>query len=74
MEIIVIVHRNIHRGAIHSICNLKCSLPKKIPVVFHNGSNYDYHFIAKDLTEKFTKQFTCLGENAEKYITFTVPC
>ena len=31
------------------------------------------HFIAKDLTEKFTKQFTCLGENAEKYITFTVP-
>ena len=23
--------------------------------------------------EKFEKQFTCLGENAEKYITFTVP-
>ena len=45
----------------HSICNLKCILPKKIPVVFHNGSNYD-SFIAKDLTEKFTKQFTCLGE------------
>ena len=26
------------RGAAHSICNLKYSLPKKIPVAFHNGS------------------------------------
>ena len=23
--------------------NLKYSVPKKIPIVFHNGSNYDYH-------------------------------
>ena len=27
----------------------------------------------KELAEKFKKQFTCLGENTEKYITFTVP-
>ena len=27
----------------------------------------------KDLTEDFKKQFTCLGEITEKYITFTVP-
>ena len=26
------------RGDAHSICNLKYSLPKKIPVAFHNGS------------------------------------
>ena len=39
----------------------------------HNGSNYDYHFIIKELAEQFKKQFTCLGENTEKYITFTVP-
>ena len=26
------------KGAAHSICNLKYSLPKKIPVAFHNGS------------------------------------
>ena len=24
------------------------------------------------LAEEFKKQFTCLGENTEKYITFTV--
>ena len=61
-----------YRGAAHSICNLKYSVPKKIPIVFHNGSNYDYHFIIKELAEEFKKQFTCLGENTEKYITFTV--
>ena len=36
-----------YRRAAHSICNLKYSVPKKIPIVFHNGSNYDYHFIIK---------------------------
>ena len=57
----------------HSICNLKHSVPTTIPIVFHNGSNYDYHFVIKGLAEEFKKQFTCLGENTEKYITFTVP-
>ena len=42
----------------HGICNIKYSLPKKIPIVFHNGSNYDYRFIIKELTEKFKKQLT----------------
>ena len=41
-------------------------------LVFHNGSNYDYHFIIKELAEGFKQQFTCLGENTEKPITFTV--
>ena len=62
-----------YRGAAHNICNLKYSVPKKVPIAFHNGSNYDYHFIIKELTEEFKKQFTCLGEKTEQYITFTVP-
>ena len=32
-------------GAAHSISNLIFNLPKEIPVVFHNGSNYDYYFL-----------------------------
>ena len=32
-----------YRGAAHSICSLNYSVPKKIPIAFHNGSNYDYH-------------------------------
>ena len=62
-----------YRGPAHRICNSKYSVPKKSPVVFHNGSNYDYHFNIKELAEEFKKQFTCLEENTEKYIIFTVP-
>ena len=51
----------------HTICNLKYSVPKKN----HYGSNCDYHFIIKELTKK-KQQFTCSEENTEKYITFTV--
>ena len=61
-----------YRGAAYSVCNLKHSVLKKILIAFHNGSKYDHHFIIKELaTEK--KLFTCLGENTEKYIAFTVP-
>ena len=48
-------------------------MSKKIPIGSHNGSEYDYHFIIKELPEEFRKQFTRLGENTKKYITFTVP-
>ena len=33
-----------YRGAAYSICNLKFKVPNKIPVVFHNVSNYDYNY------------------------------
>ena len=45
----------------------------KAPTAFPNRCNYDYHFIMKEFTEEFEKQFTCLGENTKKYITFTIP-
>ena len=62
-----------YRGASHSLCNFKYSLPVVIPTVFHNGSNRDYHFIIKELAKEFKKQFTCLGANTKKCITFSVP-
>ena len=61
------------RGAAHSECNLRYKVPKEIPVVCHNGSTFDYHFIIKQLAEEFEGEFDYLGENAEKYITFSVP-
>ena len=62
-----------YRGAAHSICNLRYKIPKEIPVVFHNGSTYDYHFIINELVKEFEGNFECLGENTEKYITFLAP-
>ena len=37
------------------------------------GSNYDYHFIFNELAKKFEGQFEALGENTEKFKTFSVP-
>ena len=48
-------------------------MPKEIPVVFRNGSTYDYHFIITELAKEFEGNFECLGENTEKYIAFSVP-
>ena len=62
-----------YRGAAHDVCNLRYKIPKEIPVVFHNGSTYDYHFIIKELAEESEGEFECLGENTEKHITFSVP-
>ena len=62
-----------YRDAAHSICSLKYGVPKEIPLVFHNGPNYDYHLIIKQLAEELKKQFTSLGKNTEIYIAFTVP-
>ena len=61
-----------YRGAAHNTCNLRYKVPKNIPVIFHNGSTYDYHFIIKELASEFDGNFECLGENTEKYITFSV--
>ena len=62
-----------YRGAAHDICNLRYKIPKEIPVVSHIASTYDYHFIIKELAEKFKGEFECLGQNTEKYINFSVP-
>ena len=61
-----------YRGAVHNTCNFRYKVPKNIPVIFHNGSKYDYHFIIKELASEFDGNFECLGENTEKYITFFV--
>ena len=63
-----------YRGAAHNMCNLRYKIPKNIPVIFHNGLTYDYHFITKELLCEFDGNFECLGENTEKYITFSVFC
>ena len=53
--------------------NLKYSLPKEFIMSFHNGlPNCNYYFIIKELGEESKGQFIYLGENTEKYVTFSV--
>ena len=46
-----------YRGAAHHICNLRYIISKKIPVIFHNGSMYDYYLIIKEIAEEFMDRF-----------------
>ena len=55
-----------YRGTTCNLCHLRYKTPKEIPVVFHGGSKYDYHFIIKDLAEERKGQLDSLGENTEK--------
>ena len=34
--------------------------------VFHNVSNYDYHFMSQEFVKEFEEQFECLGGNTVK--------
>ena len=60
------------RGAAHSKCSLKYKVPKEIPVIIHNAG-YDTHFIINQLAIEFKGEINCIGDNTEKYITFSVP-
>ena len=42
-----------YRGPAHDICNLRFNVSNEIPVVFHNSTNYEYHFIIKELANEF---------------------
>ena len=69
----IILKNLVQRKKNYSICNLRYKTSTEIPVVFHNGSTYDYNFIIKQLAKEFDGQFECLGENTGKCITFLLP-
>ena len=55
-----------NRGAAHTVCNLRFNVSNEILVAFHNESNYDYHFVIKELANEFEGQFVCLREKTEE--------
>ena len=48
-------------------------MSNEISVVSHNSSNYDNHFIIKELATDFERKFECLCKNRGKYQNFSVP-
>ena len=40
---------------------------------FHNGLNYDYHFVIKELPQNFKGKFNCFRENTKKSKAFSAP-
>ena len=60
-----------YRGATHVSCNLQFQRSYTIPVVFHNLSGYDAHFIIKELASAFEGQIDLLPVTKGRYISFT---
>lgn len=59
------------RGAAHADCNLNYKEPRYVPIVFHNLSNYDAHFIVKQFAANIPGDITIIPRNDQLYISFT---
>ena len=59
-----------YRGAACNACNINFKLPNFIPVVLHNLSGYDSHFIIPELGKK-GGNIDVLALSTEKFISFT---
>ena len=72
-----VIHHNhytgLYEGAAHALCCLKYTRQRDIPVVIHNGSNYDFHLIMKELANEFREDIHCIPCDKEKYKSFSIP-
>ncbi|XP_043468808.1 DNA polymerase-like [Leptopilina heterotoma] len=55
----------------YQYCNLNYQELNTIPVVFHNLSGYDAHFIIEAIANEFEGKIDLLSITKEKYISFT---
>lgn len=61
-----------YRGAAHQTCNLEYQIVRNIPVIMHNLSGYDSHFLIKKLatSKRVPGEVNIIPHNSEKYISF----
>lgn len=59
------------RGAAHQKCNLSYQEAHYVPIIFHNLSNYDAHFIVRTLSNNIPGHVTVIPCTDERYVSFT---
>ncbi len=62
-----------YRGAACRVCNLAYAKPKQqVVVIFHGLSNYDSHFIVKNLYKYAEDTLKVIPKTTEKYLSFSI--
>ena len=67
-----------YRGPAHNHCNLNFKFKKMygggflVPVIIHNLRGYDSHLILSQIKLKSQDRISCIANNLEKYISFTI--
>lgn len=59
------------RGSAHDECNRLYQDSRIVPVVFHNLTNYDAHFLMAKLASGFDGDISVIPINEQRYISFT---
>ena len=51
---------------------MRYSTQKDIPVLFHNGTNYDFNLIITQLAKEFRSELQCIPVNTNKHMPFLI--
>ena len=60
-----------YRGPAHNRCNINARERSVVKIIFHNGSNYDFKLLVKNLY-RITNDIKAIPCNEEKFIMFSV--
>ena len=60
-----------YKGSGHKDCNINVKLSHKIPILFHNLKNYDFHLIMEKLS-KFSLKTNVIPNGLRKCISFSI--